>query len=56
ESIKDRELVKEGGAVATAGLSAEESRAKIRSIVERRYTLPATSYLPMPGTAAAPKA
>lgn len=55
-AIKDRELVEEAAAVQKADLSPRESRARIRAAIEKRYTLPATSYLPMPGTDNKPKA
>ncbi|HXG13436.1 MAG TPA: HAD-IIB family hydrolase [Gemmataceae bacterium] len=55
EGIKDERLAVEAEAVEQqAGLSAAGSRALIRGIIERYYTLPATTPLPMPGTDAAP--
>jgi hypothetical protein len=43
EIIKDPELGDEVAAIEAAdGLSPEESRARIRTAVEARYTLPAT--------------
>jgi hypothetical protein len=53
--IKDDELADEAAAVERdAGLSPAESRARVRELIEARYTLPATPPLPMPGTDAAP--
>lgn len=54
EGIKDHELAKEAKALPLT-LPANESRQRIRQLIELRYTLPATSYLPLPGTAAEPK-
>lgn len=55
-AIKDRELAAEAEEIERqSGLSAEESRRLIRTAVERRYTLPSTGVLPMPGTDAAPR-
>jgi hypothetical protein len=54
ERIKDDVLASEAEAVERKnGISAGQSRALIREAVERRYTLPASSPLPIPGTAAA---
>lgn len=55
EDIKDRELVKGAQKVQNANLTASQSREKIRALIEQHYTLPSTSYLPLPGTAAARK-
>jgi hydroxymethylpyrimidine pyrophosphatase-like HAD family hydrolase/energy-coupling factor transporter ATP-binding protein EcfA2 len=41
ECIKDEELAREAAAVELDGMDAEESRARIREAVERRYTAPA---------------
>jgi hydroxymethylpyrimidine pyrophosphatase-like HAD family hydrolase len=55
ESIKDETLAAEGAAVEERQeLSPAESRQLVREAVERYYTLPATTPLPMPGTAAEP--
>jgi hypothetical protein len=55
EAIKDDELAGEAAAVAEdQALDAAESRRRIRTAVESRYTLPATAPLPLPGTDAAP--
>src|SRR5262249_17804958 len=56
ERIKDAGLADEAAAVERdESLSAEQSRAEMRKLVERRYTRPAGPVLPMPGTDAAPK-
>lgn len=56
EAIKDQELAQEARAVEQeTELPAQESRARIRAAIEKRYTLPASSYLPMPGTDARPQ-
>jgi hypothetical protein len=55
DAIKDEELAAEAAAVAEdRALDPAESRRRIREAVERRYTLPATAPLPLPGTDAAP--
>jgi HAD superfamily hydrolase (TIGR01484 family) len=52
--IKDDELAAEAAAVEEqATLSPAESRKAIRETVERHYTLPASTPMPMPGTDAA---
>jgi HAD superfamily hydrolase (TIGR01484 family) len=51
EAIKDEALASEAeGVERRADLPAAESRKLIRAAVERRYTQPASSPLPMPGT------
>jgi hydroxymethylpyrimidine pyrophosphatase-like HAD family hydrolase len=55
EVIKDEALAAEAERVERAGLSAAQSRARIKEAIEREYTLPAGPPLPMPGTDAAPK-
>jgi hydroxymethylpyrimidine pyrophosphatase-like HAD family hydrolase len=53
--IKDETLAAEAAAVEERQeLTPAEGRKLIRAAVERYYTLPATTPLPMPGTAAAP--
>jgi len=53
--IKDEELAMEAETVEKMGkVSPADSRKMIRTAVENRYTLPASSPLPMPGTDAAP--
>jgi HAD superfamily hydrolase (TIGR01484 family) len=55
ERIKDDELAAEAAAIETdAALTPADSRARLRTAVEARYTLPATPPLPLPGTDAAP--
>jgi HAD superfamily hydrolase (TIGR01484 family) len=55
EFIKDDELAGEAETVEKLpNLSPAESRKLIKAAVEQRYTLPASSPLPMPGTDAAP--
>lgn len=50
EKIKDEELAAEAAAVETApGADAKTSRELIRAAVEKRYTLPAATPLPVPG-------
>ena len=39
--IKDEDLAREAEAIELDGMDAEESRARIREAVERRYTAPA---------------
>jgi hypothetical protein len=41
ECIKDEDLAREAAAIELDGMDAEESRARIRDAVERRYTAPA---------------
>ena len=41
DTIKDDELATEVEAIETRNLSAEESRARVREAVMKRYTLPA---------------
>jgi hypothetical protein len=56
EAIKDDSLATEAAALEEdAALSADEGRAKLRASIERHYTLPASTPLPMPDTDAAPK-
>ena len=55
DRIKNDTLADEADAIERRkGISATESRALIRTAVERQYTLPASIALPMPGTDAAP--
>src|SRR5262249_12606767 len=55
EAIKDDELAGEAETVEKLpNLSPADSRKLIKAAVEKRYTLPAASPLPMPGTDAAP--
>jgi hydroxymethylpyrimidine pyrophosphatase-like HAD family hydrolase/energy-coupling factor transporter ATP-binding protein EcfA2 len=55
ERIKDENLAAEAVEVETnPEMSPARSRAAIKEAVERHYTLPATTALPMPGTAAEP--
>ena len=59
EGIKDKELEAEARGVAELSakgkqLSPQESRALIRTAIEKRYTLPATSFMAMPDTDAKP--
>jgi hydroxymethylpyrimidine pyrophosphatase-like HAD family hydrolase len=55
-AIKDGELADEAAAVEKGrDLSAAESRARIKAAIEKRYTLPASPHLPLPGTDAAPR-
>ena len=54
EVIKDDSLADETAAIeARAELSAADSRARIKEAIEHRYTLPASTPMPMPGTDAA---
>jgi hydroxymethylpyrimidine pyrophosphatase-like HAD family hydrolase len=56
DMIKDHALADDAAEIEKRpALSAAEGRALIRAAVESRYTLPASSFLPMPGTDAAPK-
>jgi HAD superfamily hydrolase (TIGR01484 family) len=56
ERIKDDDLAAEAEAIEqTADLTPAESRDRIRKVVEKRYTLPESAPLPMPGTDAAPR-
>jgi hypothetical protein len=41
DCIKDEDLAREAAAIELDGMDAEESRARIRDAVERRYTAPA---------------
>jgi hypothetical protein len=55
ERIKDDALAADAEQVeGQIGLPPAESRRRIREAIERRYTLPASTPLPMPGTDAAP--
>jgi HAD superfamily hydrolase (TIGR01484 family) len=54
ERIKDEELAAEAARVEQlADMAPAESRRLIKTAIERRYTLPASPPLPMPGTDAA---
>jgi len=54
EVIKDDALADETAAIeARAELSPADSRARIKEAIEHRYTLPASTPMPMPGTDAA---
>jgi hypothetical protein len=53
EKIKDAALAQEAAALEESDLSPKESRARIRAMIEKAYTLPASPPLPMPGTNAA---
>lgn len=53
--IKDRELAGEAESIRGTKLTPAESRARLQAAIEKRYTLPTTSHLPLPGTAAASK-
>jgi HAD superfamily hydrolase (TIGR01484 family) len=55
DKIKDPELADEAAQVEQEkGLSPQESRERIRALIEKRYTLPGGPPLPMPGTDAGP--
>lgn len=55
-AIKDGELAEEARAIAEQNdLTPAQSRGRIRAAIEKRYTLPASSFLPMPGTNAKPQ-
>jgi hydroxymethylpyrimidine pyrophosphatase-like HAD family hydrolase len=55
ERIKDEHLAEEAARVEQqTGLSPRDSRAQIRALIERTYTLPADPPLPIPGTDASP--
>jgi HAD superfamily hydrolase (TIGR01484 family) len=55
-AIKDEGLAGEvAAAEADARLSPAESRRLVRAAIEKRYTLPTASVLPMPGTDAGPR-
>ncbi len=54
-AIKDAELAAEAAAVEHDDRPAAESRQRIRAAIEKRYTLPASSFLPLPGTDAEPR-
>jgi hydroxymethylpyrimidine pyrophosphatase-like HAD family hydrolase len=54
KAIKDDELGKEAAEVeAQKKISAAESRKQIRQAIERHYTIPSSTPMPMPGTDAA---
>jgi hydroxymethylpyrimidine pyrophosphatase-like HAD family hydrolase len=54
DAIKDEGLAEEARRVeALTNVTAAESRKQIRAAIEERYTLPASSPLPLPGTDAA---
>ena len=55
EMIKDRDLSAEAAEAEAADLAPDESRARIKAAIVKRYTLPATSFMPMPGTDAKPQ-
>jgi hypothetical protein len=56
DGIKDPALAEEAERVEAQGrLSPRESRGLIKAAVEKLYTLPAASVLPLPGTDAAPR-
>jgi len=56
EAIKDRDLAADAEAIEqNKSLSPADSRKQIRAAVEKRFTLPASSRLPMPGTDSAPR-
>jgi hypothetical protein len=55
DGIKDEELAAEAAAVEEdRALAPSDSRRRIRELVEKRYTLPASPPLPLPGTDAPP--
>jgi HAD superfamily hydrolase (TIGR01484 family) len=55
-AIKDREIAEEAAAVERdQRLSARDSRARIRAAIEKRYTLPTSPLLPLPGTDSEPR-
>lgn len=59
EGIKDKELEAEAAGIAELSakgkqVSPKESRDLIRAAIEKRYTLPATSFMAMPDTDAKP--
>jgi HAD superfamily hydrolase (TIGR01484 family) len=55
-AIKDGELAEQAEQVEKdSHLSARDSRARIKAAIEKRYTLPASSFLPLPGTDARPR-
>ncbi|MBY0227859.1 MAG: HAD family hydrolase [Gemmataceae bacterium] len=54
DHIKDSELAEEAAAVEKATLTPQVSRERIKEAIAKRYTMPATGPLPMPGTDAAP--
>jgi HAD superfamily hydrolase (TIGR01484 family) len=56
ERIKDETLADEARVLEEQNhLTPDEGRAALRTLVEKYYTLPAASPLPMPGTDAAPR-
>ncbi len=56
DAIKDRELADAAAAIEKdRTLSAAESRKRIRAAIEKRYTLPTTPSLPLPGTDTPPR-
>lgn len=54
ERIKDEDLANDAAEIETSDSDAARSRQRIKEIIGKRYTLPASSPLPMPGTDAAP--
>jgi hypothetical protein len=54
EQIKDDALAQGAATLERSGLSAQGSRAALRAMIEKAYTLAANPPLPMPGTTAAP--
>lgn len=56
QAIKDGDLAAEAKNIEQqTELEPKESRARIKAAIEKRYTLPASSFLPMPGTDAKPQ-
>jgi HAD superfamily hydrolase (TIGR01484 family) len=56
DQTKDRDLAAEAAAVEVdRTLSARESRQRIRAAIEKRYTLPTSPSLPLPGTDTPPR-
>jgi HAD superfamily hydrolase (TIGR01484 family) len=56
QAIKDSDLADQAAAVEEdRALSARESRDRIRAAIEKRYTLPASPSLPLPGTDTPPR-
>jgi HAD superfamily hydrolase (TIGR01484 family) len=56
EAIKDKGLAEEAAAIEqNAALTPDEARVQVRAIVEKRYTAPATSRMPIAGTDSKPQ-
>jgi HAD superfamily hydrolase (TIGR01484 family) len=56
QAIKDPDLAVEAAEVEkNAALPPRASRDRIKAVIEKRYTLPASSFLPMPDTDAKPR-